>query len=201
MKINKVILFAGPSGVGKGKIKENILENSNYNLVESVSVTTRPKRQGEMEGKNYIFVSKNRFEELINEDAFVEWAEYVGNYYGTLKSQVSSIFNQGKNALLEIEIQGVQNALNYYDHNQIIIIFLLPPSFTELFKRLSNRLTESEEEIVKRVNQAKVEIKIIQKIYNQKKSNFSKYIVINKDIDLSILQVNQILKGELIDED
>ncbi len=186
MKKGKLIIYAGPSGVGKGTVKEKFFDNKDLNLTFSISATSREKRAGETHGIEYFFLSKKEFEEWIKEDKFIEWAEYIGNYYGTPKQYVEEQLNNGKNVLLEIEIQGVEQVLKKYP--DAIKIFLLPPSIEVLRERLSKRSTESEEVLEKRISRAKKEIEY---------KDLFDYIFINDDIEQVANEIKQILIGEL----
>ena len=142
-----LIVLSGPSGAGKGTICSR-LRAEMPNLTYSVSMTTRQPRVGEVEGVNYFFRDKEEFEELLKEDAFLEYAKVYDNYYGTPKKHVMDLLDQGKSVLLEIDIQGAMQVKERY--SDAIFIYIVPPSLTELSARLRGRATDSEEVIDKR---------------------------------------------------
>lgn len=185
-KSGKLIIYAGPSGSGKGTIKNMVLKNNDFNIVFSVSATTRKPREGEKNGKDYFFIDQKEFKKLIKEKKFIEWTKYSGNYYGTLESEVLKSTNKGKNVLLEVEIEGVKNILKRFPES--VTIFIMPPSIEELEKRLISRNTEKKSEIRKRLKIAKKEIK---------HSTHFKHIIVNKEIKESVKQLSDILKKEL----
>ena len=149
-----LVVVSGFSGAGKGTIMKKITEKyDNYAL--SISATTRSPREGEAEGKSYFFVSKARFEEMIDRDELVEYAKYVDNYYGTPRKFVEDCLNQGKDVILEIEIQGALKIKKKFPES--LLIFMTPPSAEELRKRLIGRNTEDEATINKRLSRAIVE--------------------------------------------
>ena len=178
-----LIVISGPSGVGKGTICEKLIEY--FNAWYSVSVTTREKRDGEIEGKNYFFVTKEEFEQKIKDNDFLEYATYNNNYYGTLKSKINDKLNKKIDVFTEIEVKGAKNIKSIY--NDSVLIYILPPSLKELEERLTNRNTEDEETIKKRMNITKEEIKQID-IYD--------YVVVNDDLEKAIEKVKNIIESE-----
>ena len=136
--MNKLIVISGPSGVGKGTIVNELLKKGDYAL--SISCTTRPPRRGEKEGISYFFISREKFEAMIEEDGFLEYDNHFDNYYGTPKDFVQKQL-QTKNVILEIEVNGALNAKRSYP--EAILIMILPPNFEELKARLTGRGTES----------------------------------------------------------
>ena len=155
----KLIIFTGPSGVGKGTIlKEffNCANNFGDRIIYSVSNTTRSPREGEIEGVHYFFTKKEDFEKLIEQNAFLEWASYSGNYYGTNKNFVEENLKKGYSVLLEIELQGALQVMKKCP--DAVSIFIAPPSFEELEKRLRGRHSETDEAINKRLAAAKAEL-------------------------------------------
>lgn len=187
MNINKgkIILISGPSGVGKKTILDEILNNKNLNIVYSISATTRLKRPNEIHGKDYYFLSRNEFENGINQGDFLEYAEFCGNYYGTPKQKILEQLNQGKNVLLEIETLGAKNIMQQFDKDKIISVFLIPPSLEILKQRLINRGTETLETIDKRVQKASDELKY-QDMYQN--------IVVNDNVNQTIKEITKIIE-------
>lgn len=155
MLSGQLIVITGPSGVGKGTLVRRLLE-CYPNLHLSVSATTRQPRLGEINGKDYYFVSKEMFEQMIQEGKLLEWAEFAGNCYGTPRLAVEEKLKQNISVLLEIEIEGAKQIKQTF--SKAFRIFILPPSFHELEHRLRQRGTESEEVILRRLERAKEEI-------------------------------------------
>ena len=155
MSKGRLIVFSAPSGCGKGTMLAEILKDENYCV--SVSATTRSPREGEVDGVNYYFMSKGDFLQRVADSEFLEYAEYCDNYYGTLMSEVDGKLNEGKNVILEIEVQGAQKIRE--KRPDALMIFILPPSVSELRRRLKKRGTETDEVIEQRVSQAAREIK------------------------------------------
>ncbi|HON82664.1 MAG TPA: guanylate kinase, partial [Caldisericia bacterium] len=169
-----LIVISGPSGSGKGTIIKEVIKKIS-DLIYSVSYTTRPKREGEIEGKDYFFISEDEFEKLIDEDFFIEWAKVYDYYYGTSKEFVIENLRDGKDVILEIEIQGAKKIREIYDKKNAVFIFIAPPDFKELERRIMNRKRgETEEEIKKRMDFAKKEI--------EESKNYD-YIIINDNIN------------------
>ncbi len=158
----KLYLIAGPSGVGKGTVVKELMKLDSK-LALSVSATTRSPRPGEIDGVNYFFLTREKFEKMIEEDGFLEHAEYAGNCYGTPMKPVSDKLAQGYDVILEIEVQGCMQVLEKCP--DAIAIFLLPPSYEILEKRLRGRGTESEEVIQKRLSAARVELGYVNKYH------------------------------------
>lgn len=166
-----LVVVSGFSGAGKGTIMKNLTQKyDNYAL--SISATTRAPRPGEEEGKSYFFVSKDRFEEMIDRDELVEYAKYVDNYYGTPRKFVEDCLNEGKDVILEIEIQGALKIKKKFPDS--LLIFMAPPSAEELRARLIGRNTEDEATVNKRLSRAIVEAEGVE-AYD--------YILVNADID------------------
>ncbi len=182
-KSGKLFVVSGPSGAGKGTINKMVLDKRD-DIVMSVSATTRRPRPGEVEGKNYYFISEEDFKKKIEEDAFIEWAKVYGNYYGTLKKEVTSILSDGKNVVLEIDIQGAQQVKNKY---AAIFVFILPPSLKILKDRVVKRGTETEESLHIRMLEAKKEIAFIEK-YD--------YYIVNDDAKSAASKLESIIEAE-----
>ncbi len=179
-----LIVISGPSGAGKGTIVEK-LKKINKNIWVSISCTSRDPRPGDKEGETYFFLTRDEFEEKIKEGDFLEYAEYSGNYYGTPKSKILDKINNGIDVILEIEIQGALKVKELVP--DAIFIFILPPTISELRRRLVNRGTENKDKLLKRFERAYQEINEVTK-YN--------YVVINDDADDATNKVNSILVSE-----
>ncbi|MCF0155807.1 MAG: guanylate kinase [Veillonella sp.] len=179
-----LIVLSGPSGAGKGTICSR-LRAEMPNLVYSVSMTTRQPRVGEVEGVNYFFRTKEEFEELLKEDAFIEYAQVYDNYYGTPKEHVMNLLDEGKSVLLEIDIQGAMQVKERY--SDAIFIYIVPPSLTELSARLRGRATDAEDVIDKRLSLACSELALAHR-YD--------YIVVNDDLDEACEKTASILRAE-----
>lgn len=182
-----LIVYTGASGVGKGTIMKKLLER-NAHLRLSVSATTRAPREGEQDGREYYFVSRERFDQLIAEDGFLEYAEYVGNKYGTPKEPVFRMLDEGLDVILEIEVKGFLQVKEACPG--CVTIFIAPPSFEELQARLRGRGTETEEVIAARLKTAEEELK---------SHHLFDYVVVNDDADRAADEVLSIIaerKGE-----
>lgn len=161
MKKGLLIILSGPSGVGKGTIRRYIMSHFDIDLSYSISMTTRSPREMEVNGVDYYFVSNEEFQRNIDTGNFLEWAEFVGNRYGTPKDKVDELLNQGKNVLLEIEINGATQVFNKVQGQpNVISFFLMPPSLSALEGRIRRRKSESEEVIKERLNKGKKEMKM-----------------------------------------
>lgn len=187
MKKGLLIIMSGPSGVGKGAIRAKIMEDSSLNLFYSVSMTTRAMRSGEQEGREYYFVSKEDFLNRLDKGDLLEYNCYVGNYYGTPKDKVEEKRLEGKNVLLEIDVQGASKVMDALKDEDVLSIFILPPSLDELEKRVRGRHSETEESIKGRLDKAKSEIPM--------KDRY-KYVVINDDLDRCASEIKSIIKRE-----
>lgn len=188
MKLNErglLIVISGPSGVGKGTVRKALFEMKNHNLTYSVSMTTRKMREGEVDGKDYYFVTKDEFLKQIDNGNFLEYAEFVGNYYGTPLDKVNQKLDEGKEVVLEIEVEGALQVKKKVP--DCVMIFLVPPSKEELYNRLKNRGTEAEEIIQKRIEKANREFKVAPK-YD--------YIVVNDEVNNAADRIMAIIRAE-----
>ena len=183
MKRGVLVVISGFSGAGKGTIMRELIEQYPYFL--SVSATTRAPREGEVHGREYFFHTREEFQEMIEAGELIEWAEYVGNYYGTPKKAVEQQLSEGKNVLLEIEMQGGMLVKEQFP--DALMIFVAPPSADELKKRLIGRATESPEEIESRLKRANEET-----IYMDK----YEYIVVNDNLERAVEQVHSIIENK-----
>lgn len=179
-----LIIISGPSGAGKGTICKALLQK-NKSINMSVSMTTRKPRKGEIDGINYFFASKENFEKIIDENGFLEYANVYDNYYGTPKKHVEELLMQGKDIILEIDIQGALKVKEQYDDG--IFIFILPPSMEELENRIKKRGSETEETFIKRFKAAYKEINYVSK-YN--------YVVVNDYVDEAVKKLESIIIAE-----
>ena len=178
-------ILSGPSGVGKNTIAD-ILIDKGYGIY-SVSMTTREIREGEVHGRDYFFVSQEEFNKNIEDDNFIEYAKYGDNYYGTLKSYVFDNIDNGTNVIAVVDIQGGVNIEKIFP--EAVLIFIMPPSFEELEKRLRERGTDSEEAILKRLSIAKKEMDF---------SNHYDYVVINNTALECVNDIIDIINKEVI---
>ncbi len=187
MKKNKakLIIFTGPSGVGKGTMLADFFKRVDNKIVYSVSSTTRAPRDGEINGMHYFFISKEEFEEMINNNQFLEYACYSGNYYGTNKKFVDEKIAQGKSVLLEIELQGALQVME--NCPDAVTIFIKPPTFEELENRLRGRHTETEEAIQKRLAAAREELNNADKFH---------YIIENDKVEVAVDELLEIYNKE-----
>lgn len=183
-KKGMLVIFSGPSGVGKDTVLQEVLKKSS-DISLSVSLTTRPIRGAEVNGEDYYFVTREYFERKLSENGFLEYAEYGGNLYGTPKAPVDEMLSAGKNVILEIEVQGAEKIRKLYPDS--IGIFVLPPSMSSLEKRLRGRGTDDEEGIQRRLNIAGEEIR---------RSVEYDYVVINDSIDEAADDIVSIIKAE-----
>lgn len=179
-----LVVLSAPSGTGKSTLSR-LLTQKEDGLRLSVSATTRKPRQNEEEGKDYFYKTIDEFKNMIKNDELVEWVEYCGNYYGTPRKCIEDSIKDGFDVLLEIEVEGAANIRKKYPDS--VLVFVLPPSFDELKKRIVGRGTEKPEVIEKRLNQARREIKYMD-MYD--------YIVLNDRVDDAINKINVILEAE-----
>jgi guanylate kinase len=179
----KLFVISGCSGVGKGTVINEFMKRNSDDFILSVSCTTRNPRQGETDGVNYFFISKEEFEQNIKDGKFLEYAQFAENYYGTKKKYVQQKMDEGYNVLLEIDTQGALQVKEKMP--EAVLIFIAPPSVEELEKRLRGRHTEDEETIQKRLAQVKIELERSQK-YD--------YTVINDNIERAVEEIESIVR-------
>ncbi len=180
-----LIVCSGPSGVGKGTVRQEIFSTPDHKFDYSVSMTTRPQRPGEVDGVDYFFRTREEFEALIKEGQMLEYAEYVGNYYGTPLSYVNETLDKGIDVFLEIEVQGALQVKSKVPDG--VFIFLTPPDLEELEERLVGRGTDSPEVIAQRIERAKEEIALMRE-YD--------YAVVNDQVSLAAERVKRVIEAE-----
>ena len=180
-----LIVFSGPSGVGKGTVRQEIFSTPDHKFEYSVSMTTRAQRPGEVDGKDYFFRSREEFEELIRNGQMLEYAEYVGNYYGTPLTYVNETLDIGIDVFLEIEVQGALQVKKKVP--DAVFIFLTPPDLNELQERLVGRGTDSEEVIAQRIERAREEIALM--------SEYD-YAIVNDEVPLAAERVKRVIEAE-----
>ncbi|EOV8707336.1 guanylate kinase [Staphylococcus pseudintermedius] len=180
-----LIVLSGPSGVGKGTVRKRIFDDPHTSYKYSISMTTRQMREGEQDGVDYFFKTREEFEKLIEADEFIEYAEYVGNYYGTPVQYVKDTMNAGHDVFLEIEVEGAKQVRKKFP--DALFIFLAPPSLDHLTERLIGRGTESKEKIESRVKESKKEVEMM---------NLYDYVVVNDEVDLAKDRIQSIVEAE-----
>lgn len=178
-----LLVISGPSGAGKGTICKALLDNNEFWL--SVSATTRQPREGEIDSKNYFFITKDEFKQRIEKDDFLEYAEVYGNYYGTPKSNVLKMLESGKDVILEIDIQGALKVKEAFREG--IFIFILPPSMEELKQRIIRRGSETPESLMTRFKSAYKEINYVSKY---------SYAVVNDTVEEAVKKIESIVVAE-----
>ena len=183
----KLIIFSAPSGAGKTTIVKHLLQK-NFGLEFSVSATSRKPRPGEVDGKDYYFLTEEEFKEKIENGEFLEWEEvYSGIFYGTLKSEVERIRNAGKHVIFDVDVVGGLNIKKFYG-NEALAVFIKPPSVEELKNRLKNRSTESEEKIRMRVAKAEKEMEFADKF---------DVIILNEELQRALMEAEKVV-GEFL---
>jgi guanylate kinase len=180
-----LIVLSGPSGVGKGTVRKEIFSQEDTQFEYSISMTTRLPREGEVDGVDYFFKSREEFERLIEQGKLLEYAEFVGNYYGTPEDYVRETINNGKDVFLEIEVQGAQQIRDKFPEG--LFIFLAPPSLSELQNRITTRGTETEELILNRMTTARKEIEMMD-LYD--------YVVENDTVENATDKIKSIVQAE-----
>lgn len=178
------IVISAPSGCGKDTILEQLYKK-NSNLTQSVSATTRAMREGEIDGVSYHFMTTDAFEKMIENGEVLEYTQYCGNYYGTPKKAVTDMLEQGRDVILKIEVEGAMNIKKIFPES--VLIFILPPSMSELERRLRKRGTETEETIAARIAQARNELQFADKF---------DYLVVNGELEKAVDDVNTVILAE-----
>ena len=179
----KVVIVSGPSGVGKSTICKEVVKRFD-NIYLSVSVTTRPKSEAEVDGQDYWFISEQEFQERIDKDLLLEHAEVFGHLYGTPRDKVEEAIQAGKNVILEIDVQGAKQALLIFP--DAVMIFVLPPTEKDLVKRMDNRGREAADAAEKRLSGASDEIAAAWQYY--------KHMIINEDLQQAVDECVQIIE-------
>ena len=180
----KLFVISGSSGVGKGTVLKGFL-NKNPHFMLSISCTTRMPREGEIDGVNYFFLSKEEFQNCIDNDKFLEWAEFAGNRYGTKRKYIKQCLADGKDIILEIDTKGALQVKKQMP--EAVLIFIAPPSLEALEKRLRGRQTEDEATIQKRLHEVKQEL--------ERAENFD-YKIVNDDLKSAISELENVIVGE-----
>lgn len=188
MKKGLLIILSGPSGVGKGTVRKIVMRDKSLNLAYSISMTTREPRAKEKDGVDYFFVSNEVFEENVANGNLLEHAEFVGNKYGTPSDYVEKLRNEGKNVILEIEVNGAKQVLTKIDKKDRVTIFLLPPSIEELESRIRHRRSETEDIIQARLEKAKREMS---------EQNKHDYVVVNDTVNRAASAIKSIIRRSI----
>lgn len=180
-----LIVLSGPSGVGKGTVRKAIFDRKDHNFAYSISMTTRQKREGEVDGVDYFFRTREEFEALIEKGEMLEYAEYVGNYYGTPLQYVNEMLDSGRDVFLEIEVQGAMKVKEVCP--DALFIFLTPPDLDELRNRVVGRGTDTMDVIDQRMEVAREEIRMMAE-YD--------YAVVNDEVPLAVDRILHIIESE-----
>ena len=181
-----LVVISGPSGVGKGTVRREFMKNEDLNRCYSVSMTSREPRSGEREGIDYFFVTREEFEKAIAEGKLLEWTEFVGNYYGTPLEYVEKLRDEGKNVILEIEVEGAAQIKAKCP--DVLMIFITPPSMEELERRIRGRRTEAEEIVQQRLAKAEREMTYVGQY---------KYVICNEDVALAAELITVIIRRNM----
>ena len=179
-----LVLYSGPSGCGKGTVMQQVLAQRQDTVV-SVSVTTRSPRPGEQDGVEYFFRTREQFEQMIEQGQLLEYAQYNGNYYGTPRAEIEKLLEQGKNVILEIEVQGAEKVMD--SGIDVVSVFLAPPSMQELSRRLHKRATEEEAVVQSRLDIARREMSRMFRY---------QFVVVNGELERAVQDVHAILDAE-----
>lgn len=187
-----IFIISGPSGSGKTTLVKRLFFNPSRlakNIQRAISYTSRPIRKGEIDGKDYFFISRNEFEKREKEGEFIETKKIVGNLYGTPRNELNQIIDSGKDALLCIDVRGARDVKRLFAREKVVSIFVLPPTIEDLLGRLKGRSSETSHEIKKRLNLAKQESKCI--------ADYD-YVVINSKVDLAVKKLGAIIVSERV---
>ncbi|MGL6125189.1 MAG: guanylate kinase [Metamycoplasmataceae bacterium] len=187
--MSKIIIITGPSGAGKGTIEKELFKISSLKLALSCSVTTRKKRETEIEGEHYYFVDAIEFETMIKNDEFIEYSKHFGNYYGTLKNEVDRLLKKGHNVIIEVDTVGALNIIRKFKEsnnmNNLVSIFIKPPSLEVLEQRIRQRNSETDESIKQRLEKAEKEIK---------QTKDFMFIIVNNNLSESVDKIVRIIE-------
>ena len=183
-----LIILSGPSGVGKETVRTRLDKIRKFELTYSISMTTRSPRNQEVDGVNYYFVSEAEFKKNIENDNFLEYAKFVGNYYGTPRDKVEALRNEGHNVLLEIEINGAKQVMSRVHDEAVISFFLMPPSIDVLEDRIRKRKTESDEVIQERLNKGKEEMTM---------TDDYDYVILNDKVNRAAKEISDLIERKL----
>lgn len=180
-----LIVLSGPSGVGKGTVRKAVFSETDVNFEYSISATSRPMRPGEVDGIDYFFKTRQQFEKMIKNEELLEYTEYVGNYYGTPVNYVQDTLEKGKDVFLEIEVEGAKQVRKKFPDG--LFIFLIPPSLSELEKRIKTRGTETDDLIKNRMSIAREELKMM---------NLYDYVIENDRVENAVEKIKSIVIAE-----
>ena len=183
-----LIILSGPSGVGKETVRARLDKIRKFELTYSISMTTRSPRNQEVDGVNYYFISEAEFKKNIENDNFLEYAKFVGNYYGTPRDKVEALREAGHNVLLEIEINGAKQVMSKVNDEGVISFFLMPPSLEVLEERIRNRKTESEDIIRERLTKGKEEMTM---------TDDYDYIILNDKVNRAAKEISDLIERKL----
>lgn len=186
-KPGKLIVFSAPSGTGKSTVAKLVLERIDE-LGFSVSATTRRRREGEVDGENYYYLTREQFEEKIRSDGFIEYEHFFGNFYGTLLDKTENAVNTGKNLLFDLDVKGALNLKERFPDNSLLI-FLRPPSLEELKKRLRKRDSENDQALEDRLERAEFELSLAYRFDRE---------ILNDDLDRAVDEVSAVITEFLL---